>query len=156
MVLKSLNLVIKGGSLKVKNGNVQVTAGDVVVRNGLKDTETVNGCGNVIIGYNELRIDQENDRSGSHMLVVGEQHNYSSYGGMVAGSINTISREYATVTGGQANVASGRGATVSGGVGNSATQFATAVLGGFMNTACPPTGRPCCSTGEPETRSTPT
>ena len=41
----------------------------------------VNGLGNVVIGYNELR-GAGDDRSGSHNLVFGSRNNYSSYGGL--------------------------------------------------------------------------
>ena len=58
---------------------VRITGCNVQVVNGLNDTETTNALGNVIIGYNELRS-RGDDRGGSHMLVVGKEHNYSSYG----------------------------------------------------------------------------
>lgn len=52
------------------NVNVQIV-------DGSGDTEgTVNGRGNLIVGYNELR-DYGNDRQGSHNIVVGRMNNYS-------------------------------------------------------------------------------
>ena len=52
---------------------------------------------------------------GSHNLIVGGNHSYSSYGGFVAGDTNTISGPYATVTGGS-KCATGDAASVSGGM----------------------------------------
>jgi len=58
---------------------------NVHVVNGTGTTDgTVNGLGNLIVGYNETRGSGD-DRSGSHNIVVGSEHNYSSYGGLVAG-----------------------------------------------------------------------
>jgi hypothetical protein len=52
---------------------------NVHVVNGTGTTDgTVNGLGNLIVGYNELRS-TPNDRTGSHNIVVGPRHNYSSY-----------------------------------------------------------------------------
>jgi len=50
----------------------------------------VNGLGNLIIGYNELRGSGDN-RIGSHNLILGSKNNFASYGGMVAGTLNDIS-----------------------------------------------------------------
>ena len=90
---------------------------NVHIRNGTGRTNSKNGTSNLIIGYNE---DDElvtpkseasdygpNDRSGSHNLVIGPEHTYSSYGGLVAGYRNTVSGTYASVSGGGQNVASG-------------------------------------------------
>ena len=56
-----------------------------------------------------------NDRTGSHHLIVGSEHSYSSYGGLVAGWGNTISGTYSSVSGGWKNSASGPLSSVSGG-----------------------------------------
>ncbi len=74
----------------------------------------VDGLGNLIVGYNELR-GLGDDRTGSHNLIVGDEHNYSSYGGLVAGHFNTISGLFASVSGGRSNTASGQYSSVSGG-----------------------------------------
>ena len=88
--------------------NVQVT-------NGAAQT-TVNGTGNLIVGFNEPR-GVGDDRSGSHNLVVGNRQNYASVGGFVAGFSNTISGAYASVSGGESNIASGDFSGISGGSG---------------------------------------
>jgi len=56
------------------------------------------------VGYNHLR-DTINDRTGSHNLLVGDENNFNSYGGLVAGSLNTISAPYSSVGGGYHNKA---------------------------------------------------
>ena len=94
----------------------------------------VNGLGNLIVGYNESR-GAGDDRSGSHNIVVGPRHNYSSYGGLIAGFQNTISGTYAVVSGGNLNTASGNRASVSGGEFNTASGLLSSVSGGRTNTA---------------------
>lgn len=114
-------ITISGANLNIKNGSGE-TAG------------AVNGLGNLVVGYNELR-GVDDDRTGSHNIVVGLQHNFSSYGGLVAGNFNEISGAYASVSGGQSNIASGYIASVSGGSNNTASGPVSSVSGGSNNTA---------------------
>jgi len=108
---------------------------NVHVVNGTGTTNgAVNGLGNLIVGYNELRGTGD-DRTGSHNIVVGVRQNYSSYGGLVSGDLNTISGVYASVSGGYGNTASGNYASVSGGLSNTASGFSASVSGGYYNTA---------------------
>ena len=65
--------------------NVQVVSGSGTT-NGI-----VNGTGNLIIGYNELRSGGGDVRTGSHMLVNGYGNNYTAYGGMVVGERSVCS-----------------------------------------------------------------
>ncbi len=95
---------------------------------------TVNGLGNLIVGYNELRGSLD-DRTGSHNIVVGREHNYSSYGGLVAGSLNTLTAPYASVSGGRNNSARYAYSSVSGGEFNQALGYGDSVSGGHNNTA---------------------
>jgi hypothetical protein len=119
-----------------RSGNDITFSGvNVHVVNGTGTTYgTVNGLGNLIVGYNELRS-SGNDRTGSHNIVVGSRQNYSSYGGLVAGYQNAISGAYASVSGGYFNAASSSGASVSGGYSNTASYFYASVSGGYLNTA---------------------
>ena len=103
---------------------------NVQIVDGTGDTGgTLNGRGNLIIGYNE-DSDPPNVRTGSHNLVIGHNHSYSSYGGLVAGAWNTISADAASVCGGRNNVASGAWAAVSGGNDNEASGNYSSVSGG--------------------------
>jgi hypothetical protein len=116
--------------------NVFVNAGggttDTIVTNAAGD-----GLGNLTIGYNALRtnITDVNIRTGSHNLTVGDQNNYSSYGGVVFGLFNTASNIYASVSGGVGNVANGPNASVSGGIFNTASGQYSSVGGGGGNKA---------------------
>jgi hypothetical protein len=79
-----------------------------------------NGTGNLIIGYNAIRnegnatepcpsdLETEiycNRRIGSHMLVIGDYNNYTSFGGLVVGYRNETAAAYASVSGGYLNTA---------------------------------------------------
>ena len=97
------DIIIEGANLHVRSGS------------GATDGP-VNGLGNLIVGYNEPRGDGA-DRSGSHNLVVGSEHNYSAYGGLVAGFHNAVAGAFASVAGGQNNIAKGARAAVGGGAG---------------------------------------
>ena len=114
-------------------GDAVFTGCDVEIRNGLGSTETSNGTGNLIVGYNENSFSFT--RTGSHNIVVGKDHGYSSYGGMVVGIQNIISGEFASVSGGVSNEASGNWSSVSGGFFNTASGERSSVSGGGFNTA---------------------
>jgi hypothetical protein len=143
-----------------KSGNeIYITGANLHVVNGSGATNgTVNGLGNIIIGYDEIRgsgpitcslgayTDQTtceanggvwalSHKSGSHNLVVGPTHNYSRYGGIVVGNANQISGNYSSVSGGAGNTASGEKSSVSGGNGNTASSYYSSVSGGSGNTA---------------------
>jgi hypothetical protein len=125
---------------------VVLTGANLHIRNGLGRTNCTsepdepipdcpNGVGNLIIGYNERREFGENIRTGSHNVVVGQQHNFSRVGGLVVGDFNEISGDFAVVSGGQRNTASGDRSAVSGGLSNTARGNDAVVNGGFINTA---------------------
>ncbi len=124
--------------------SVTITGANLRVVNGLGSTTTTNGLGNVIVGYNELRDyclpgrPQEecvDERTGSHNLIVGSRHNYSSYGGAAIGFNNWISGIFSSVTGGVSNAARGQWTSVSGGVNNVSEGVYAAVSGGVGNIA---------------------
>jgi hypothetical protein len=115
------------------SNEVVVTGANLRIVNGLGTTETTNGLGNLIVGYNELRSGGRNTRTGSHNVVVGEGNNFSSFGGLVVGAGNEISGHFASVSGGQTNTASGDFASISGGIENTADARAGSISGGMMN-----------------------
>jgi hypothetical protein len=104
---------------------VVISGANLRIVNGLRATRTTNGVGNLIIGYNEPRLpgrpppggppSDPNNRTGSHNIIVGSGHNFSSFGGLVVGNSNEISGDFAAVSGGNLNTASGVLAAVSGG-----------------------------------------
>jgi hypothetical protein len=115
---------------------VVISGANLRIVNGLGTTEATNGLGNLIVGYNEARDFGAPDRpTGSHNVVVGREHNFSSVGGLVVGQRNEISGAFAAVSGGVANTASGGNASVSGGFANLAGGESASVSGGFSNTA---------------------
>jgi len=105
---------------------------NVHVRNATGETFETDGTGNLIVGYNESPV---GSRSGSHNLVIGPAHTYSAHSGLVAGSSNAITANYATVSGGYGNTASAGFASVSGGALNTASGLYSSVTGGQSNTA---------------------
>lgn len=113
-------IVISGANLQVVDGSGSTTG-------------PTNGLGNVIIGYNEADPDRE--QTGSHNLVIGMQHEFTSYGGIVGGEDNTIASKSANVLGGKNNVAAEDYATVAGGSLNVASGVLASIGGGFENTA---------------------
>jgi hypothetical protein len=151
----------RGPLLRFHGANVQVV-------NGAGSTTTVNGLGNLIVGYDEVDTSGEfycttgttsagvpitdepactaegalwtgsGFKSGSHNLVGGAENNYSSFGGAVLGRQNAINYHYATVSGGNVNNAAGQYASVSGGTLNVASGRSSSVTGGVSNTASGP------------------
>lgn len=151
---------------------VQFRAVNLQVLNGA-GSETANGLGNVVIGYDGLRsaagsnhfvpecsrgtksgpfpfqfpVQNQADclaaggtwqldhKGGSHYLVVGDQHNYNGWSGIVAGRGHTSNSPYASVGGGVENQANGWGATVSGGSRNRASGYLASVTAGSNNIA---------------------
>ena len=124
-----------GQFVSVEGTDIVFSGANVHVVDGSGDTHGTHGLGNLTVGYNELRGDGTDDRTGSHNLIVGKRHNYSSYAGLVVGYENTISGAYASVSGGYSNVASGGHSSVSGGAENEASEYASSVAGGIANTA---------------------
>jgi len=130
------------------NHEIVITGVNLRIVNGLETTETTNGLGNLIVGYNELRQEDPNcppgdfpgfpctdTRTGSHNVVVGSEHNFSRFGGLVVGFRNEISGPFASVSGGSENIASGPMASVSGGEDNTASGPRASVSGGEDNVA---------------------
>jgi hypothetical protein len=122
-------IFITGANLHIVNGLGRTSCTE---DSGEPIPDCPNGLGNLIVGYNESR--GEDIRTGSHNVVVGIQHNFSSFGGLVVGEFHTLSGDFAVISGGQSNTASGSHSSVSGGEGNIASGF-FAVSGGFSNTA---------------------
>jgi hypothetical protein len=113
--------------------NILFTGANLHLRNGHVDqaTSTINGLGNLIIGYNE----GYSDRSGSHNLVVGPFNRWTSYGGFVAGRENAVTAPHASVSGGYSNRATNSYSSVSGGAMNTASALYSSVSGGSVNHA---------------------
>ena len=110
--------------------DLSITGVNVHILDGTGKTASPSGLGNLIIGYNKLGNSNGDIRTGSHNLVLGDQNNYASFGGLVAGQNNGISGLYSSVSGGDTNTANFSGASVSGGTGNTANSDYASVSGG--------------------------
>jgi uncharacterized coiled-coil protein SlyX len=122
----------------VRGPNLVFEGINVHIRNKRHSTTVVDGLGNLIIGYNEIGDEAglfypPPVRNGSHNLIVGAGHSYSSAGGFVAGYRNTIGSSFSTVAGGFLNVANGEHSSVAGGLLNVASGEYSAVCGGMQN-----------------------
>jgi hypothetical protein len=104
-------VVITGANLRIINGLGQTDCGP----QDHPMPDCPNGLGNLFVGYNEPREGGENIRNGSHNVVVGKQHQFSSVGGLVVGLQNEIRGVYTSVSGGVRNTAAGAHASISGG-----------------------------------------
>lgn len=139
-ILPHLNYVESGVGGKP---TIQVSGANVQIVNGEGKTNTTNGAGNLVIGYDQERTCEEiieecvpgGKQTGSHNLIVGSGQSFTSYGGIVAGLVGTITAPYASVTGGFQNEASGERASVSGGSTNRASALFASVSGGEASTA---------------------
>lgn len=151
-VAGSKKVVFTGVNVQIVNGNTN------------KKTDDNNGLGNLIIGYNKASTKAvcskggknshieatctavpingtwaANQRTGSHSVIIGDSHNYTSYGSLIAGLKNTVNSGWSTVSGGTNNEASGRFSAVTGGGGvgfpNRAQNYASVISGGAANLA---------------------
>ena len=109
---------------------IQFSGVNVQVVDGEGKTESVNGEGNLVIGYDE---NAGRAQTGSHNLILGEQQAFTSFGGLIAGYGNTISGREASVSGGALNTASGFYTSITGGMNNIARVEAASVEGGSKN-----------------------
>jgi len=137
--------------ISVEDSEMYITGANLNIRSGGGSTSaTINGKGNLIVGYNEN--DSTQTRTGSHNLIIGNNNSYSSYGGFVAGWKNTLHGPHASISGGSYNFiaaasdaasisggllnhAAGENASVSGGRSNRATGDQSSVSGGRKNVA---------------------
>jgi hypothetical protein len=91
------------------------------------------GTGNLIVGWNEAGEDDE--RTGSHNLIVGSGHNWESHSGVVSGTDHMLTSVGAAALGGEGNTVTAEGAVAIGGQDNVASGLLTVTLGGTDNVA---------------------
>ena len=129
IVFTGANLYVQNG-LGATNGNPDDPKHD--------EEAVVNGLGNLIVGYDEDAGPwdyPDSEKTGSHNLIVGRFHSYTSVGGLVAGSRNYLVGPFAGILGGRVNTASGGQSTVSGGSQNTAAGDDSSVAGGEFSSA---------------------
>ena len=78
--------LVAGGVNGVTGPNLMITGLNVQIKDHTGATDSTSGLGNLIIGHNEPST-MPPDRTGSHNLVVGGHHSFSSHGGLVAGQL---------------------------------------------------------------------
>jgi hypothetical protein len=110
---------------------VEFSGVNVQILNGMGKTESTNGTGNLVIGYDENARTQ----TGSHDLVLGVDQEFTSFGDLLAGSANSTTGPWSSVSGGNKNTASGPATSVSGGAENTAENVETSISGGAQGIA---------------------
>jgi hypothetical protein len=137
---------VRGPNITFKGANIHIVSGSGATDDNLSHGGSLTGLGNLIIGYDESPAVapvppppplNPGDRGGSHNLIIGRwnKFNRSAFGGLVAGELDIISNEGASITGGFGNTASGRWASVTSGQDNTASGQWGSVTGGSGNTA---------------------
>jgi len=128
----------KAKTIRFEGVNVQIVNGLGATNGNLGDPASVdplvtatNSVGNLIVGYNEPGTG--GIREGSHNVVVGARNDYTSFGGLLAGSDNVVSAPLASITSGQFNEALGAWSTVGGGAENEVAGQHCAINGGQLN-----------------------
>jgi hypothetical protein len=104
---------LKGPHVIFHHANVHIESGSGTTA----EASALSGLGNLIVGYNEIPTLQGWSRAGSHNLIVGPSHSFSSTAGAVFGISNVISAQHATILGGNQNRAGGASSSILGGYG---------------------------------------
>lgn len=113
-------------TIRFSGVNVQVVSGSG------STSGTVNGEGNLIVGYAEDNTHRA--QTGSNDLVVGADNGWTGFGELVGGNDDLVSGPFATAFG-QGNVASGPQSSTLGGLQNTASGEDSSVTGGAYNIA---------------------
>lgn len=136
-------------SVDTARDTITITGANLYLQSGSGATDdhgALRGRGNLIVGY--AAGEGALERSGSHNIILGDGHTWSSYGSvvlgrghiaagphaLVAGSDNVISGSYDVVSG-SGNIVSGGYAVVTGGARNTASGDFAAVSGSYHSTA---------------------
>ncbi|MHB1137236.1 MAG: hypothetical protein ACYCXR_01065 [Coriobacteriia bacterium] len=122
--LRANNALLLGPYLTVDTNAINDIAGPNIILAGANlhicsdsgsTAGAINGLGNFLVGYGENTAAVHAGRGGSHNVVVGSNHSWNSYGGLVAGYQNQIAGPFASTSGGSGNHATGAYSSVSGG-----------------------------------------
>lgn len=142
---------------------VEFSSVNLQIVDGTGSTSTVNGTGNLVLGYDE----SPGTQTGSHNLVLGEKQSFIGYSDLVGGYSNTVNSDFDAALGSANKLAGpdglvagtdnyvGPGAggdSVLGGYGNTATINYATILGGCSNaasTSAPTLASLCTSTSYP-------
>lgn len=135
--ISALEARLAGVTRTTVNGQptIRLSGVNLQLVNGAGTTNTTNGRGNLIVGYNG----SPGSQIGSHNVLVGRFHTARSWGSVLGGEQNT-STAPAQALFGYRNRASGTFATVSGGMLNWAEGRLSSISAGCDNAAGPHAG----------------
>jgi len=150
---------LAGPHIIFEGANVNVRSGSGATNDGWSgehqpEPGSLLGLGNLIVGYNENQSpfgrtctdpypseclregpNYVNDvRTGSHNLIVGPEHTYTSFGGLIAGWSNAVTHRYSSVTAGLENEARGPHTLIAGGGSNLAVADQSTLVGSSGST----------------------
>jgi hypothetical protein len=125
--LKGPHIIFTGANVHIRDGS-GATDDNTTILLGGDGSGTLTGLGNLVIGYDENELSFT--RTGSHNLIVGASHGFTSAGGLLAGFANQVNSSFSSVSGGDDNTASSFGSSVSGGDTNTASGAEAAIGGG--------------------------
>ncbi|MBI4603279.1 MAG: hypothetical protein HY721_15100 [Planctomycetes bacterium] len=136
------DMSIVEGDARVPGRTVLFTGVNVQIVTGLGRTETTNGVGNLIVGYQEFRGQAEgppteegvNTRTGSHNIVVGARHNYSSSSGLLVGAESSLIGPGCAILGGHGSRVLGSHSVIVGGAGSCTHGSGSVIVAGENNT----------------------
>jgi hypothetical protein len=131
--LRGPHFIIEGANVHIRSGSGSTYPPACIP--GRPNCRVGADLGNLVVGYNEFPHSETPPRGGMHNVIIGPEHNYLTFGGLVAGLHNFLRGTSTTVSGGIDNGAVTSGASVSGGSGNLARGSASSVSGGQGNSA---------------------
>src|SRR4051794_16025477 len=129
--IATLENVLAGVTRGSVNGRTTLTFSGENVRivNGTGAKDTLNGLGNLIVGYN----DTPRAQTGSHNIVLGFDQSFAAWGSVIGGAHNTSGSSLQALFG-STNKATDTYGSVLGGYGNVATSRLSSIAGGCENT----------------------
>jgi hypothetical protein len=121
-------------SVDTTDDSVIFTDANVYVQSGSGSTDgTVNGLGNLIVGYDE--DGGSDDKSGSHNVIIGMEHQYTGAGNLISGYRHEVDNDFSGMVGGFDHFVGATYSGLVGGVRNTTLGTYSSVLGGRDSTA---------------------
>jgi hypothetical protein len=120
-----------GVNVQIVNG-LDATNGDPSSPFATRGGVQTNSVGNLILGYNESSP-RRSPRTGSHNFVVGPDHGFESFGGVVTGYKNTSRGPYSVGLSGEGHKTVGAFSVAVGGEGHLTSGIHSVATGGFQN-----------------------
>jgi len=138
-ILSHMHLVLADDGSGRALPTIRIEGVNVQIVNGKGATYEVNGLGNLIVGYQAALGSTE--RSGSHNVIVGDDTDYSSYGGLSTGGGNQLLGPGCATVGTYESIARGTANAVLGGTKNEVDGLFNVAVGGQWHTIAGSSGR---------------